>query len=137
MVKVIVLLGVLGMGVFALISWESDKQTEKWVAPKSADMIKNPYRGNTTATIQGKKLFMQFCLPCHGSRGKGDGIAGVNLKPRPASFMLSAIQQQTDGAIFWKLTNGKPPMASYQHILKDEQRWQLVNYIRELGKPKK
>jgi len=42
------------------------------------------------------------------------------------------VQNQSDGAIYWKITNGNPPMASYKETLTEEQRWQLVNYIREL-----
>jgi|ERR1051326_482374 mono/diheme cytochrome c family protein len=105
-----------------------------WEAPKSADAVKNPFANNADASAQGKILFNQKCASCHGTKGKGDGIAGIALNPRPKDLCNPAVQEQTDGAIFWKITNGKSPMASYQVILKDEQRWQLVNYIRELGK---
>ena len=49
-------------------------------------------------------------------------------------FLSAENKLDPDGAIFWKITNGRPPMASYKLALKDSQRWQLVNYIRELGK---
>ena len=104
-----------------------------WKAPQSADNLKNPYAGNTTATAAGKTLYKQFCVICHGDKGKGDGLAGMNLKPRPANFTKEAIQAQTDGAIYWKITEGKAPMAAYKAVLTDQQRWQLVNYIRQLG----
>ena len=98
------------------------------------DQLKNPYKGNAAATAEGKKLYMKFCKICHGGKGRGDGIAGINLKPRPRDFTSEKLQEQTDGAIFWKIKTGRPPMAAYEKILKEEQRWQLVNYIRELGK---
>lgn len=107
---------------------------EDWVAPKSADLLKNPYKGKSEATAEGKKLYLKLCKICHGDRGKGDGIAGLSLKPRPKDFTSEKVQSQTDGAIFWKLTTGKTPMAAYEKILKEEQRWKLVNYIRVLGK---
>ena len=44
---------------------------------------------------------------------------------------------QTDGNLFWKITNGKAPMASYEELLTDNQRWKVVNYIRELEVNKK
>lgn len=102
----------------------------KRTAPASADKVQNPYKGNGTATSEGKKLFTQLCVICHGNKGKGDGLAGMNLNPRPANFTSSKVQSQTDGAIYWKLTEGKPPMAPYKQALTDQQRWQLVNYIR-------
>lgn len=105
-----------------------------WTAPAAANNYKNPYKGNPNATAAGKTLFKQFCAICHGDKGKGDGLAGINLKPRPANFTKDAVQSQTDGAIFWKMTEGRAPMASYKTVLTEQQRWQLVNYIRELGK---
>ena len=104
-----------------------------WTAPASANSLKNPYAGNTTATAEGKTLYKQFCAICHGDKGKGDGLAGMSLKPRPANFTKTAVQSQTDGAIFWKMTEGRPPMASYKTVFTEQQRWQLVNYIRQLG----
>jgi len=105
-----------------------------WVAPKSADTIKNPFVNNVDATAKGKALFTKMCVVCHGSKGKGDGVAGVNLHPRPENLTISYIQKQTDGAIFWKITTGKAPMASYRKTFTNAQRWSLVNYIRDLAK---
>lgn len=104
-----------------------------WKAPKSADEVENPFKNDAEATKKGKKLFRQMCVTCHGVKGKGDGIAGTSLKPKPADFTSEEIQAETDGAIFWKITEGRAPMAAYQ-MLSDEQRWQLVNYIRTLKK---
>ncbi len=107
---------------------------EKWVAPASADKIKNPLADNAKAWKRGKKTYDAMCAICHGTKGKGDGIAGMALKPRPADLTSKDVQSQSDGAIYWKLTTGKPPMASYKALLKDKQRWELVNYIRKLKK---
>jgi mono/diheme cytochrome c family protein len=108
----------------------------EWKAPAEADKLTNPVKGNAAATDAGKKIYVQFCVVCHGEKGKGDGIAGISLDPRPANHASQKVQAQTDGAIFWKITTGKPPMASYKTSLTETQRWQLVNYIRELGKHK-
>ena len=107
-----------------------------WVAPKSADKLKNPLKDNATATNEGKKLYTQMCAVCHGPKGKGDGMAGAALNPRPSNFTSEKVQAQTDGAIYWKITEGRSPMASYKAVLKDNQRWQLVNYIRTFNKNK-
>ncbi len=111
-------------------------QNRNWSAPPDADKIVNPLKGSTDATKSGKKLYQQMCALCHGDLGKGDGIAGTALDPPPGNFTSKKVQTQTDGAIFWKMTNGNPPMISYAEFLTEEQRWQLVNYIRELGKIK-
>jgi len=131
MIKVIA----LSSFMFMLIgSSKRPKQDPNWVAPKYANDIKNPHRGDEKATAQGKKLFNNMCAICHGKKGKGNGVAGVSLIPRPANFLAIDVKKETDGAIFWKMTEGKPPMASYKEILTDDQRWDLVCYIRQLQK---
>lgn len=103
---------------------------EKWKAPASANKITNPLKDDVAAAKNGKKIYAQLCAVCHGLKGKGDGIAAASLNPKPANFNNAEIQKQTDGAIFWKITNGRTPMASYKESLGETQRWQLVNYIR-------
>ncbi len=105
-----------------------------WLAPQSAKSMDNPLQGNAAATAEGKKIFNQFCAVCHGDKGKGDGIGGTTLNPKPRNFSLPKTQDQADGEFFWKLTEGRPPMASYKNILTATQRWQLVNYIRTFKK---
>lgn len=121
-------------GMFLLLSAvRVNQKIGDWKAPPDADKVSNPLKGNTAATALGKKLYTQLCVVCHGDKGKGDGIAGISLNPRPANHSSQKVQSQTDGAIFWKITTGRPPMASYTKTLTETQRWQLVNYIRELG----
>lgn len=109
-------------------------QGANWKAPASADALKNPYKGNAAETTKGKALYQKMCAICHGKTGKGDGPAGIALHPRPADHTSAQVQDQSDGALFWKMTNGNPPMAAYKDVLTTEQRWDLVNYIRTLKK---
>ena len=108
-----------------------------WVAPKSADTIVNHFKNDAQATAEGKKLYTQMCAVCHGDKGKGDGVGAAGLTPRPADHTSAAVQAQSDGAIFWKLTYGRAPMAAYEKILTPKQRWAVVNYIRTLKKVSK
>jgi len=110
------------------------QKTTAWKAPEEANNVENPLKGNSDAIAEGKKLFNNMCGICHGAKGKGDGVAGMSLKPRPTNFTTAAIQSQSDGAIYWKITEGRAPMATYKTVLTDEQRWQLVNYIRTFSK---
>ncbi|MEQ9221250.1 MAG: c-type cytochrome [Cyclobacteriaceae bacterium] len=107
---------------------------EPWKAPAEANKLKNPVAGQENAIKQGKKIYATYCVICHGEKGKGDGAAGVALNPKPGNFTTSTFTTQSDGAIFWKITEGRAPMASYKASLTEEQRWQLVSYIRTLKK---
>ena len=103
-----------------------------WVAPSSADTIKNPLKGRADAVVAGKKIYTTYCVVCHGDKGKGNGIAAAGLNPKPADHTSTRVQSQSDGAIFWKLTTGRAPMANYDKTLTVTQRWQVVDYIRTL-----
>lgn len=105
-----------------------------WIAPKWADTIKNPLKGNKEAIEAGKKIYGTYCTVCHGLKGRGDGVAAASLNPRPADHTSEKFQAQSDGAIFWKMTTGRPPMASYSTTLSKTQRWQVIDYIRTLKK---
>jgi mono/diheme cytochrome c family protein len=112
-------------------------QNTDWVAPASSANLKNPFKGNAKATSDGKMIYNQMCVLCHGLQGKGNGEAGLSLDKKPADFLALKIINETDGAIFWKITTGKAPMAGYEELLTEDQRWKLVNYIRELEVNKK
>jgi len=105
-------------------------QTKNWIAPKAADSITNTTKNKAESIKKGKELYKVQCLMCHGSKGNGKGPAGTYLSPKPANFTSEAVQTQTDGTLFWKMTNGNSPMAAYKDILTEKQRWNLVNYIR-------
>lgn len=110
---------------------------KNWAVPEYTKGLKNPFAGNTAATAEGKVIYGQMCVLCHGITGNGNGEAGLSLEKKPANFLaLKNMSDETDGEIFWKITAGKPPMSSYDELLTEDQRWQLVNYIRQLNTKK-
>lgn len=122
------------LALLIVVETKSIAQEISWIAPEYSNSIKNPFVGNDKATVEGKEMFDQMCVLCHGNKGQGNGEAGHTLKPNPANLLTLNVKSQTDGAIFWKITNGNAPMGTYFELLTDDQRWKLVNYIRELEK---
>lgn len=106
----------------------------KWTVPSSASKIENPVGSGTATLVSAKILYLNNCSPCHGEKGKGNGPASASLVPKPADHSSPVFQSQTDGAIFYKLSEGRSPMPAYKAILSDQQRWSLVSYIRTLKK---
>ena len=113
------------------------QQDDEWKAPPAADKMKNPLTEKSLA--EGKILYEKKCVSCHGKKGKGDGPKAEELEKEVGDVTIAKFSEQSDGAIYWKTTEGKKPMPSFKLELTDDQRWQLVNYLRELGKetPKK
>jgi len=120
--------------LMTLLALQVTRAQTQWEAPASADNLNNPLKNDATAAESGKRTFRMLCVICHGAKGKGDGMGGAGLTPKPTDLTSSEVQSQTDGALFWKLTNGKPPMASYETALPENKRWELINYIRTLNK---
>ncbi|OFX54765.1 MAG: hypothetical protein A2046_00515 [Bacteroidetes bacterium GWA2_30_7] len=125
----------LTIGFIILTQSYKNKEEYKYIAvPQWADSLKNPLKNNIEATSLGKKLYNNMCSICHGDKGKGDGVAGMALAHKPTDLSSVKTQEKSDGAIYWMITNGNPPMPAYKNVLKENERWQLVNYLREIGK---
>ena len=105
----------------------------KWVAPPEAKNVKNPVAKSDKVIAAAKKIAETNCVACHGSKGVGDGPAAAALPVKPANWTSAAVQAETDGEIFWKISNGRGPMPPWKH-LSDTDRWALVHYIRTLKK---
>jgi copper transport protein len=95
--------------------------------------LPNPFPPGLASTQIGAPLYAEYCLPCHGSEGKGDGPAGLAMNPPPADLTIhTAPGVHPDGQLFEWITNGFPGsvMPAFSEILTEEQRWHMVNYIR-------
>lgn len=101
------------------------RQDPRWSAPEDAVAKPNPLATKPEVAAGGRKLFIRNCAECHGKDGSG------MEKKHSADFHLPAVQAQSDGTIFWKITNGNTGrgMPSFSKI-PELQRWQLVLYIR-------
>lgn len=130
------LLLLLPMSLILFAFTIKDLQTDPWKAPDSAKSIKNPVEASKQIVSgkKGKKVFQTNCIVCHGDLGKGDGPGGKSINPKPADLTSAKVQSQTDGEIFWKITNGRGPMIKWEPVIPEAQRWDLVNYIRSLKK---
>ena len=57
-------------------------KTEKAADPAAAAAAKKKRENARSA----KEVFTSYCHTCHGLKGKGDGIAGLSLNPRPRNW---------------------------------------------------
>lgn len=110
-----------------------NSNNSNWEAPDWADTLTNPMEPKKAVVKKGKVLFTAICKTCHGPEGHGNGPQAESLSKQPANLPSAAVQQQSDGALFWKISEGNSPMLSFRNSLSKKQRWQVVNYIRKLG----
>lgn len=104
--------------------------TEEWKAPARAAAKKNPVAADAASIGRGKSVYTAECASCHGNTGKGDGPSAKDLEKHPGD--MTKLGGQSDGALFWKITEGKKPMASFATKLTEQQRWDVINYMRTL-----
>ena len=119
-----------------LFFFSSYAQRVPWISPPAAKNLKNPLARNESVLADAKTLYINNCAPCHGEKGKGDGPAATSLNPKPADHSSAAVQSESDGSLFWKISEGRNAMPGYKKTLTDKQRWELVYYIRTLSKNK-
>jgi putative copper export protein/mono/diheme cytochrome c family protein/peroxiredoxin len=76
------------------------------------------------------------CAACHGVIGQGDGPVAAELDPPPPDLTARHANAHTAGDLFWWLSYGVKPtsaMPGFSHSLNDEERWDLINYLRALS----
>lgn len=95
--------------------------------------LQNPVPLNDETLARGKVLYDRFCLQCHGPQGDGQGILYTSkLYPlQPASLVNEKVRNLPDGEIFHTITYGYGVMAEHASIIRPEDRWIIVNYIRK------
>lgn len=106
---------------------------KKWEAPPSQAQQKNPVPLNDSSLGAGQRIYFRRCAACHGKTGHGDGADAADLGIHPAKFSDPKLREESDGALFWKITVGKKPMPDYGRRLTPTDRWNVVNYLRTLA----
>ncbi len=102
------------------------------------EFLVNPIPPNRESVAAGQAIYRVQCLQCHGPTGRGDGPVGLTLIPPPADLYLHTQPGvHPDGRLFNWITNGfasDSQMPLFKDILTDEERWNLVNYIRTFAR---
>jgi mono/diheme cytochrome c family protein len=104
----------------------------------SRDLV-NPLPHNEITLYQGKYLYENFCMHCHGASGDGDGaLIATGKFPPPPSYKTGAssrggmLNELTDGKIFHTITYGINLMGPHASQLNSEERWKITMYVHEL-----
>ena len=108
-----------------------------WRVPSRKARVENPVATSAESIALGKKLFARECIACHGETGRGNGPAAKDLEISPGNLSDPKLWEQTDGAIFWKISTGRSPMPTFEPTFSVEERWHIVNFVRTLAPRKK
>ena len=101
-----------------------------WVVPEEAKEKVCPFQFTPETVKSGENIFQKNCKSCHGDAGKQNW---AKIVPPPEDPASAGFQKQTDGEMFYRITTGKTPMPQFGNILSDEERWQVISYIRSFN----
>jgi|SRR5579863_159226 len=106
----------------------------------------NPYRTEDKELFQkyveeGKKVFYQNCIFCHGDKLDGNGIFAVGFNPKPANFQdPTTIVMLQESFLFWRISTGgislplestpwNSAMPRWETMLTEDQRWKVILFL--------
>ena len=95
----------------------------------------NPVLADADSIDEGKQLFKNYCMVCHGLDGQNTGVPfAATLSPPIPSLASVQVQAYTDGQLKWIIKNGIWPsgMPPSDGEYSQTEMWQMVNYIRHL-----
>jgi mono/diheme cytochrome c family protein len=97
--------------------------------PDQYRAMHNPFApGDATAVAAGRQLAKNSCSGCHAANYKGY----PKSKTHPSDLTKSA-DTRSEQFLMWAISEGsKGDMPGYHSKLTEEQRWQLVSFIKSL-----
>lgn len=102
--------------------------------------LKNPFEANEANLAEGKRLYVNFCMHCHGATGNADGsLIATGKFPPPPSYVTGvssrggAMKDLTDGKIFHTITYGVNLMGPHASQVNPEERWKITMYVKQLA----
>jgi len=124
---------------FAITSLAQQNQppakAPEYKIPPEAAAKANPVKPTADSLAKGKKLYGYDCAMCHGKNGDGKGDMASDIKNVTDFTNPEALKNRTDGELFYITRNGKgDDMPPEGDRAKDEDIWNMVNYIRSFAK---
>ncbi len=95
----------------------------------------NPLPATAENMHAGQVIFGQYCFACHGLDGQKTGVPFADtMSPPIPSLAAPEVQAYSDGQLQWVIRHGLFPsgMPASDGILREEEMWQIVAYLRHL-----
>ena len=120
---------------FGTAKAQAKPKGKEWKVADADAKKKSAVKNDDEATIKaGKDVWNVQCKSCHGAKGLGDGPKAEKIDISCGDFTSAEVQGLSEGALFWKITEGRKPMPSFNEKLSETERWQVVAYIKTLKK---
>lgn len=102
-------------------------------AIRAGQELRNPLSAKDALSAErGAHVFQNFCMPCHGGGGQGDGPVALRGYPAPPSLVTGNTTKMADGQLFHIITYGRGNMPPQAGLLSPQDRWAAILHIRSL-----
>ncbi len=102
------------------------------------EITKSPIELTSESLWKGKKLYRIYCSICHGETGNGEGFLvrgnGGTYPAMPTNLLSEEMMKSSDGRYYYSIMKGQNMMEPFYDKLDYIERWQVIQYIRELQK---
>jgi hypothetical protein len=109
------------------LSFSTLRAQEAWDVPEERKSRLSPFEFSDSIQQQGAMHYSVNCASCHGTPGQGNF---EQLDPLPADPATAAFQENTDGEIFYKVSEGRGLMPSFKNVLSAQEIWKVIGYLR-------
>lgn len=119
------------VGILGMIALSVNLLAQTNTVPAEAKEKTAPFIFTPESVKSGDQIYQANCKSCHGDIGKANYAKLVPIPKDPAS---AEYQKNTDGEMFYILSHGRGLMPNFVNTLTDEQRWNVISYIRTFNK---
>lgn len=106
-------------------------QAAPWEVPADKAAIVNPVPVSERSLMRGEGAYRQLCQTCHGADGHGNKLS-LTYWFAGMPDTAASVKGQTDGAVFYKIYNGREAMPPFSNTLMPEDIWNIINYLKNL-----
>lgn len=94
----------------------------------------NPLTADSANLTRGATAYNIFCISCHGGQADGNGLLFTSglYSFKPATLVNEKMKIAPDGEIYHVISVGQGVMQEHGSIIRQEDRWKIVLYVRQL-----
>jgi hypothetical protein len=104
--------------------------SQEWTVPPERAIRLSSFKFSDSTRNAGSMIYGLNCLSCHGNPGKANFKA---LTPPPGDPATAKIQHNPDGALFFKISEGRGQMPSFKNVLSANDIWNVISYVRSFN----